>query len=105
MRWYKHLYVGEKAKHRRYDIIRHLREEKIQSGIHVITPPQNGNNVLDIYPSFMLFLPPYHKQNLLILGIAADYWEALEVVRIIVDDMYQKTGDFRLEALFEKEKQ
>lgn len=60
----------------------------------MITPPQNGNNVLDIYPSAMLLLPPYRDQEHLLIGVAVTYWEALEVVRRIVDDMYRMTGGF-----------
>ena len=33
----------------------------------------------------------------MILGIAVTYWEALEVVREIVDEMYRETGAFCLE--------
>lgn len=105
MRWYHHLYLGKKAKRRRHAIIQGLREGKFQSGIHVITPPQNGNNILDIIPSFMLLLLPEAEPDLLILGIAADYREALEVARTIVDDMYRTTGDFRLEAFLENKEQ
>lgn len=105
MRWYNHLYVGKKAKRRRYAIIQNLREGKFQPGIHVITPSQNGNNILDIYPTFMLYLYPNPDPDLLILGIAADYREALEVVRIIIDEMYQATGDFKLELFLEKKEQ
>lgn len=102
MRWYNQLYVGKKAKRRRYAIIQNLRDRKFVPGIHVITPSQNGNNILDIYPAFMLFLFPETNPDLLILGIAADYREALQVVRVIVDDMYQTTGDFNLELFLEK---
>ena len=36
------------------------------------------------------------KEDLLILGIAADYYEALEVARDIVDEMYHTTGRFSI---------
>lgn len=97
MQCYNHLYVGEKAKRVRFQILQGLREKKLQPEVYVITPPQNGNNVLDIYPSPMLLLPPYRDEDLLILGIAVTYWEALEVVREIVDEMYRETGAFCLE--------
>ena len=58
MRWYSHLYVGEKAGKRRFSIIQGIREGKLQPEVYVITPPQNGNNILDIYPAPMLLLPP-----------------------------------------------
>ena len=33
------------------------------------------------------------------MGVAVTYWEALEVVRRIIDDLYQRTGGFCLEEL------
>ncbi len=105
MRCYNHLYVGDKAKKRRFEILKDLRKGKSQPGIHVITPPQNGNNILDIYPSYMLFMPPYKERDLMVIGIAADYWEALEVVRTIVDDLYQAGKELSLESLLKKEEQ
>ena len=93
MRWYSHLYVGEKAGKRRFSIIRGIREGKLQPEVYVITPPQNGNNILDIYPAPMLLLPPYRDEDMEILGIAVTYWEALEVVRQMVEDMYHCCGE------------
>lgn len=97
MRWYKHLYVGQKAKSRRFIIIQNIRKARFQPGIHVITPA-TGNNILDIYPAALL-LSEYNKkkEDLLILGIAADYYEALDVVRDIIDEMYRKTGRFSIQ--------
>ena len=63
MRWYSHLYVGEKAGKRRFSIIQGIREGKLQPEVYVITPPQNGNNILDIYPAPMLLLPPYRDEE------------------------------------------
>lgn len=96
MRCYKYLYVGKKARKQRYSIIQGLREGKFQPEVYVITPPQNGNNILEIYSSALLLLPSYRDQDRLILGIAADYWEALEVTRDMVADLYRETGGFNL---------
>lgn len=98
MHWYNHLYVGDKAKKRRFSIIQGIWEERLQPDVYVITPPQNGNNVLDIYPSAMLLLPPYRNEDYLVLGIAVTYWEALEVVRQMTEDLYRRTGGFDLSA-------
>ena len=92
MRWYDHLYVGEKAKKNRFSIIQGIREGKLQPEVYVITMPQNGNNLYDIYPSAMLLLLPYRDTDYQVLGIAVTYWEALEVVRQMVDDRYQEGG-------------
>lgn len=101
--WFDRLYVGEKARKKRYRIIQGIRRLKPNPGVYVITPASNGNNILDIYPSMELISPIYKEEDFLILGIAADYWEALEVAGHIVDDMYRKTGGFHLPAFIDEE--
>lgn len=102
MLWYKHLYVGEKAKKHRFHIIQNIRRNKLQADVYVITPASNGNNILDIYPTITLMQPYYQESDLMILGIADGYQEALEVAGTIVDEMYQTTGAFKLVNFLEE---
>lgn len=97
MFWYRHLYVGRKAKRHRGSIIRSIREKTYRPGVYVITPPSNGNNILDIYPGFMLLMGEYREKEFHILGIAQGYEEALELAGTIITDMYRMTGGFRLD--------
>ena len=48
MNYYEHLYMGEKAKERRYGILQGLRERRLLPEVYVIMPPLNGNNILEI---------------------------------------------------------
>ena len=102
MRWYKHLYVGEKAKKKRFSIIQNLRKGRLQPKVHVIVPASGGKNILDILPSYVLLQEYYKKQeDLLILGIGADYFETLEVAGKIIHDLYCATGGFVLNDFLE----
>lgn len=103
MRWYNHLYVGDKAEKKRYQIISGVRHPGLFSTGYVITPALNGNNILDIYPSFELRHEYYRDKELLVIGIAADYQEALLVAAEIVNAMYKNTGGFNLQEFLEKE--
>ncbi len=94
--WYEHLYMGAKARRRRFAIIQDIREKKARAGVYVITPPSNGNNILDIYPTEMILSDYYEDRELLVLGIAQGYQEALKLAGRIVDEMYHKTGAFRV---------
>ena len=69
MQWYSHLYVGRRAKRHRYAIIQGIREEKLQPGVYVITSPQNGENICDIYPSALLLVPSEKKKERMILRL------------------------------------
>ena len=85
----------KKQKKKRFTIIQNIRNHRFQPGVHVITPPSCGSNVLDIYPAAVLLTEYYRKkEELLILGIGADYQETLEVAGRIVSDMYRATGGF-----------
>lgn len=93
MRWYERLYVGERAKKDRYAIIQAVREGK-KLGYYILTPASNEKNLLDIYPALTLQQPYYQKQNLLIVGIAADYQDAAMLAGRIIADVYKKTGGY-----------
>ena len=64
MDYYEHLFVGEKAMERRYGILQGLREGRLQPEVYVIMPPLNGNNVLEIVPSALIFEPPYQGREI-----------------------------------------
>lgn len=100
MRWYEKLYVGERAKKDRFSIIQSVRHGKV-SGNYVLTPSSNGKNVLDIYPAVTLLQPYYKELDLLIIGIAADYDDAVELAGKIVAELYRKTGGFDLTGFLE----
>lgn len=98
MLWYTHLYMGEKAKKHRFAVIQSIREKSYRPGVYVITPPSNGNNILDIHPSYMLLLRNRREGELKIVGIAEGYQEAIALAGVIVGEMYEKTGGFCLET-------
>lgn len=68
----------------------------MQPGVYLVTPASNENNILDIYPALTLMQPYYQKSELMILGIADGYEEALTVAGSIIDEMYRSTGAFCL---------
>lgn len=88
--------MGNTAKKRRFSILQNLRNNKFQQNTFVITPSINGKNIFDIYPSYNLLMPYYQKQDFLIVGVAYGYYEALEVTRDIIDEMYTRTGGLNL---------
>lgn len=100
MRWHKRLYVGEIAKQKKYKIIGKIRYHRLQINAYVIALPSNKNNLLDIFPSYELLQNYYRSRDMMIVGIACGYDEALEVVRNIIHDIYNNTGGFDVEEYF-----
>ena len=94
MRWWKHLYMGDRALKNRAKVLMGIREGKTTPDIYVITLPESGNHILDIRPVLLLTEKEREDDSFLILGAAKGYGEAGEVVRSMVDDMYRATGAF-----------
>lgn len=92
MAGHEHIYFGEKAGKNSSKILQGLLEGRLQPEVYVITRPLAGNNLYEIYPSAELLLPWFKDQKRQILGAAVTYWEALEVVRQMIDDR-QKQGE------------
>ena len=78
MKFIDGLYFGPKAEHNKKELVRKLKKEKYLPGLWLITLPHNEGNIL--------------KDNLTVAGIAYGRDEALELVRQIVDDTYNKLG-------------
>lgn len=101
MRWYERLYLGEKAKKNRFSILQAVRKEK-SSGYYILTPASNPKNLLDIYSAHTLNQPYYKKQDLLIVGVAADYEDAAVLAGKIIRDVYKKTGGYDVNGFLEQ---
>lgn len=102
MRFYERLYFGDKAKKNRFSILQAVREEK-NSGYYVLTPASNEKNLLDMYSASALNQPYYKQQDLLIVGVAADYEDAAMLVGRIIGDIYKKTGTYDVRAFLKQE--
>ena len=98
MRFYKDLYVGEKAKKNIRKIRQNIGHGKLQGGVYVITLSACKSDLLDLMPAYMLFAERYRE--VLILGVAVSKAEAMEVGRMIIMDVYEKTGSFDVHAYF-----
>ena len=98
--WYEHMVMGETASRHRFDILEKIRSKKGLRGIYVIVPAMNPKNILDIIPAKELEKDWYEeRQDLLVVGVAKGYDEALEVAGQIVGRLYRTTGSFELERM------
>ena len=94
MRWWKHLYMGDRALKNRAKVLMGIREGRTIPDTYVITLPESGNHILDIRPVLLLKKEEREEDKFLVLGVASGYGEAAEVVRTMVDDMFRATGAF-----------
>ncbi len=108
MKWYKNLYCGELIAPKARQIVNKIKKNKLTPDVYVIALASNPNNQLDLIGTWELLQPGYPKENIRIIGIAQGKKEALELTTQIVDEIYQKTGDVKvqqyLKQVFEEDK-
>lgn len=100
MTWYKEYYAGESIAGKKERIKWKILHHAGQIGIYVIAVSSSPGNLLDIIPSWELMHKYYPKSELLIVGVDKGYENAMELAGMIVMDVYQKTGDFRVREYF-----
>ena len=104
MRWYENLYVGSSIAHKTEKIKWKIRHNAGQIDIYVITLASNPQNLLDVIRAQELMQKAYPKKELFIIGLARGYDEALELVKQIVDEVYQRTGGFDVSSYLNEKK-
>ena len=98
MRWYNYLYVGEKAKKAREDIVGNIKEGKIQLNKYALALPFNDSDILDIIPTIVLKQKRYLDSDLVIVGIADGKSEAMDLMQEIIMECYSNTKGFDLKS-------
>ena len=93
MKWCDHLYVGDSIAAKADRIKWKINHNAGMVSGYVITLASNPDNLLDIIPARELLQKGYPKKNLVIVGLAKDYDEALEVVQRIIGETYERTND------------
>ena len=98
MKWYRKLYIGENAKKDKYKVFGHIRKNRFCADTFLITLASNTCNILDIYSANMLLQPHFKNKNvneeIYVVGLAKGRDEALNLVRDIIDEVYNATGGF-----------
>ena len=103
MIWYDDLFVGKSISPRKKKrIIRKVNRRSIFSSAYLLTLPANPDNLLDIINTQVVRQRYYPRKDLVVIGLAGNYEEALMLAGEIVCGVYAARGDFRLREYFEK---
>ncbi len=103
MYWYSRFWIGPSIKEKKWIICKRIQYNKLQRGIYVLTLASNKNNIIDIYPSYVLLQPYYKRQKLIVVGIAKGYEEAINLVKDIIEHIYKETGSVNVRDYIIKE--
>lgn len=91
MRFHKNLYVGESIRHPML-VKWKLRAAAGQFQVQVIVISDNGSNQLECFHNSLLKQKSYRNRDFLVVGIAGDYKEAIEIITKITEDCVLQTG-------------
>lgn len=78
-----------------------IRKRKIQPGLWIVTIASNEKNLLDIFSSVYYLQPMFSKMNPDIVGIAENEESAKELTVQILQDIYEKEGNFDVRSYFQ----
>ncbi len=91
MRFHDKIYYGESIKHPLITKWK-LRVAAGQFHVHVIVISENGSNQLECFHNALLKQKSYHERDFLVVGIAGNYAEAVDLITKITEDCVLKTG-------------
>lgn len=93
IRFINNLYITDDLKSKE-DIIKWKMACGIgMTGIHFITIAASDNDWFDIYPAANFKQKGFRRRDLVIIGMAGSYNDALELVKVMVDECLEITKD------------
>jgi|GEM_PF-4326173 len=95
MNYYKNLYIGESIKEKKTEILNKLEMNKPILQLYVITLAKAKHNHLEFTKS-LLWRESSFKEELLIVGLAGDYKEAVQLIAKIVEEVHMMTNEVNI---------
>lgn len=98
--WHKDLYVDDNLIIDKKKIMKRIEKNKITNGVFCITIASNENNLLDIINANELLFDYYKRKSNYIVALASSRKSAIDLVALIVTDVYKKTGGYDVRRYF-----
>lgn len=97
IKFYDKLYLSEIISEKNLGKLKRKLEKKpILANVYLIVPASNPEDQLDIFDAKQLTQSYYKDTCFTVIGIAADYDEALQLVEQIVQECLNERGDCKL---------
>lgn len=97
------LYVAEELSDSRRKVLKKLKQGKLQMGVLVITLPLGDNDMLEIYPSYVLLQEKYKQEQITVVGIAGEQETAFSLIEQMANDCLANNGNADIRAYFEQD--
>ncbi len=103
MIWYDDLFLGQSISPRRKKrIIRKVNRRSVFGAEYLLTLPSNPDNLLDIISVRVVRQRYYPKKEMVVIGLAGNYEEAVLLAGEIITSVYKVSGSFRVKDYFQK---
>ena len=103
MVWYDDLFVGESTRPRRQKrIIRKVKKRSIFNAAYLLTLSANPQDLIDIIHTQVVRQRYYPKKGLVVIGLAGNYEEALQLAAEILVSLYTVQGNFGLREFLKR---
>lgn len=86
VKWAKHIYMGERIRKRSIRYMHRIETGHRMVGLYVITLSPHPDNQLEILQAVELYQPIERERLSVIVGLAYDYAEAMEILYRIIED-------------------
>lgn len=103
MEFFRKLYVSDTMEKKKEKVIRRLKEGKFNLSCYVITLTVTPKNQLEFYDSAFLLQKRHTKDSIFVVGLAGCYEEALELIKKISEDTYEKRKDVNIREFIMEE--
>ena len=86
VKWAQHIYMGERIKKRSTRYMHRIETGHRMAGLYVIILSPHPDNQLEILQAVELYQPLERNRLSVIVGLAYDYAETLEILYRIIED-------------------
>ncbi|MGB8454986.1 MAG: hypothetical protein WCD89_21985 [Anaerocolumna sp.] len=101
IKWAVNLYLSEDIKYKKkIKTMKSIEKGEMTFEVYCITFAVNTLNLFDIMNANELLFPYYARKEIYILGLAGSKGQARMLVKDMLVEIYNKTGDFRVREYF-----
>ena len=92
MKFLQELYLGEKVAPKVEQVVKKIENNQTVPNLYLIAMASNPDNMLDLIPQKDILQKGYPKEELCVIGLAADKKEAAKVVQSVIEESLLKIG-------------
>ena len=97
LKFAQNLYLGEGIAPEKLDKLKkRLNKKPLLANVYLITPARNPADQLDIFDARQLVQPHYKDEEVLVLGMASGYEDALQLIERVTGECLKARGDCNL---------